>query len=190
MSRFKMRFFNAWMKGAIFLGATFFQGSAIAAANTAVPAELPVTEETSDAPIEEIEITGQRRKISLIYQTQTAEIRMYELFNSLNSDDEFDVTCGWVTHTGIRVRNWECNAQYFYDEQLKELEEYRLTGVPVRKIQLVNFQTRKKAEQLNAEMQALAVQHPELAEAMVEFYEKTEKLAEENRTNRIFASEK
>ena len=57
--------------------------------------ESKVVVEPSDpvALFEEIIVVGERTFISIRYQITRAEDNLYDLFNTLNSSDEFDITC-------------------------------------------------------------------------------------------------
>jgi tetratricopeptide (TPR) repeat protein len=63
-------------------------------------------------PIEEIMVLGQRTLRSLRLEVQAARERVYDLFNSLNSDDEFNIHCRHVPRTGTRVLQRVCRPQY------------------------------------------------------------------------------
>ena len=62
--------------------------------------------------IEEITVLGQRSLRALRLEVQAARERVYDLFNSLNSNDEFDITCQNVPMTGTRIPQRVCRPQF------------------------------------------------------------------------------
>ena len=53
--------------------------------------------------IEEISVIGERTTYSLRLEIKSAEADVYNLFNELNNNDEFDVTCEEVVYTGSHL---------------------------------------------------------------------------------------
>jgi hypothetical protein len=52
---------------------------------------------------------------------QQIEQRMFDLFNALNSNDEFDVACAHKTLTGSRLPPWQCEAAFMRDAEAREI---------------------------------------------------------------------
>jgi hypothetical protein len=68
--------------------------------------ELRPTDDGREAlteKIDEITVLGTRSMRTLRLEVQAARERVYDLFNSLNSDDEFDIHCRNVPRTGTRI---------------------------------------------------------------------------------------
>jgi hypothetical protein len=146
-------------------------------------AQLPNADVTVSTPIEEIEVTGQRTVYSLVYAIEQAEVQMFSLFNELNSSDDFDVTCGHITYTGTRIASWVCDSGFLKKERELDMQRLRMRAgfeQPRTEAQL-RFDTESKARRLNAEMKALALQHPELARRMLDLAAKQEALEAANR---------
>jgi hypothetical protein len=61
---------------------------------------------------EEITVVGQRSLRLLRLEVQLERERVYGLFNSLNSDDQFDIHCGSVPRTGTRIPQRVCRPQF------------------------------------------------------------------------------
>jgi hypothetical protein len=61
---------------------------------------------------EEITVIGQRSLRLLRLEVQTARERVYGLFNSLNSSDEFDIHCRNAPRTGTRIPQRVCRPQF------------------------------------------------------------------------------
>ena len=155
----------------------------------------PVTEQPADPapaqarpereiPIEEIEVIGERSTISLIYEIQQAEVQMYEMFNALNSTDDFDVICRDVVHTGTLIPTWECDAGFMTRERFLNTQEFLQFGTIPKTDEDMYFENRDKVEALNAEMKALAKENPDLARAMLDLHAKRERLEEMERRKR------
>jgi hypothetical protein len=60
---------------------------------------------------EEIIVRGQRLEDFRV-ALEAARIRVYDVFNDLNSDDAFDVTCQVEGSTGTRMRQQTCRPQF------------------------------------------------------------------------------
>lgn len=122
-------------------------------------------------------------------EIRTLERDMFELFNELNSNDEFDVTCDYHTPTGSKVPLWQCEPAFI---RIAESAEYmqmkdnaaatggglRGLGYLPRRGDDVAFMQREKAAQMQEEMRALALAHPELATAIVALHARRLQLAE------------
>jgi tetratricopeptide (TPR) repeat protein len=61
---------------------------------------------------EEITVVGQSSLRLLRLEVQVARERVYGLFNSLNSDDEFDIHCQNAPRTGTRIPRRVCRPRY------------------------------------------------------------------------------
>lgn len=60
---------------------------------------------------EEIVVRGQRLS-DFRFRVEAARIRVYDLFNDLNSDDAFDVHCQEEDSTGTRMRQHICRPRF------------------------------------------------------------------------------
>ena len=158
-------------------------------------AQEPATEQSAESPpaqpapgreipIEEIEVTGERSTLSLIVEIRQDEVRMYEMFNELNSTDDFDVTCRHVTHTATLIRTWECHAGFMTRERFQNAQDFLQFGSVPRRDEEMYWENRDKVEALNAEMIALAKENPVLARAMLDLHAKRERLAEMEKRKR------
>lgn len=145
-------------------------------APTAVSRPAPV-----DRDIEEIEIIGQRTNGQLRLEIQRVEEHMFSLFNDLNSSSDFDVTCTNITHTGTLIPVWECDVGYLKRARYQDAMNLLQFGYPARTEEQLYWDHREKTAEFNAEMRALALEHPELAEAMLTLNEKRNELAERER---------
>ena len=124
----------------------------------------PVTE-----PVEEIVVTEQSPR-HLRVELENAEIAFYEQFNALNSNDEFDIHCQSQVPTGRRVPERVCQPNYFFEAQ-NVAAASRTRGIQgsatAGNSQGLVGATHAKGQQLEAEIQKLTREHPELAEALI-----------------------
>ena len=139
--------------------------------NTSVPEEESKDTDT----IEEIIVYGDKSLIRLRLELYRAEEKVFVLFNSLNSDDEFDIHCYKEAPTGSHIMRRVCKANYERKLIAEATSRWLLsrqtgTGVapgflyPAAKIQ-------QKAELLHEEMESLVVENPELLKVLSEFSE-------------------
>ena len=113
--------------------------------------------------IDEITVYGDKSLRKLHRELYKAEDAVIDLFNSLNSDDEFDIHCYKEAPTGSHIKKRVCKTNYFRDLIGAETRQSLLTEMPyihpVAKI-------KQKDELLRKEMEALMVERPELANAI------------------------
>ncbi len=148
----------------VFVGVLIYPGSAVAQQDTDI----------LSVELEEIIVIGERPLYSLQIEIYKAEEIKFELFNSLNSTDDFDITCEWVAHTYLnsRIKRRECDvgfmkkaraddARFFMDNM-----QYDLPFL-LRSDQQLTGEFAHKTEAFKKEMVELAVKHPSLAKAMI-----------------------
>jgi hypothetical protein len=80
---------------------------------SAQPVAAQAAETAREEP-EEVIVRG-RRLADFRAELAAAQIRVYELFNDLNSDDAFDVRCQTEDATGTRLRQQTCRPQFVDD---------------------------------------------------------------------------
>jgi len=74
--------------------------------------------------IEEITVQGERTFYALRLAIDSAETEVYNLFNELNSNDEFDVTCKEVRYTSSHISRRTCMAAYLRKEEAYHVQDY------------------------------------------------------------------
>jgi hypothetical protein len=96
-----------------------------------------------------------------------AEEALYDLYNSLNTDDDFDTRCYEEARTGSHIKRRVCRAN-FYGKLLARETERMLRGDPY-----INpvFEIRKMNERRLADMTEKALEHPELLKAIIRYGE-------------------
>jgi hypothetical protein len=132
----------------------------------------------NDSPIEEITVVGERSTLFLLQEIKNAEVLMYDIFNDLNSTDDFDVICRNVIPTGTLIPTWECDAGFITRERFQNAQDLLQFGFIQKTDEELYWENRDKVEALNAEMLSLAKENPGLAEAMLDLSAKMQRLEE------------
>jgi len=86
--------------------------------------ESAVDSETSQNVIEEITVLGERTTYSLRLEIKSTEVEVYKMFNELNNNDEFDVTCEEIVYTGSRIPVQTCMAAYLREEEASRTQDF------------------------------------------------------------------
>jgi hypothetical protein len=131
---------------------------------------------TSDEAMEEVVVIGQKHLMGLHRNVYEAEDRFYLMFNSLNSDDEFDIKCRRERrHSTTRIPTRICKANFVREITGNAFRFFGYEGYA--RIDYARIKAKEK--QLYEEIQTLTLEHPELLEALSEYDD----------VNRIFRSE-
>jgi len=121
--------------------------------------------------LEDTIITGRRLLSSLKMEGIRAEEIKFEIFNSLNSTNEFDITCEWRAPVGTRIKYRFCDVGFFKKARGEEFRRaFRGGYLPRSDFQLAT-ELAHKTEALNKEMVELGSKYPLLAKAMINEYE-------------------
>lgn len=162
----------------------------------------PTAEEAEAASeqAEEIVVRG-RRLADFRVEVEQARVRAYDIFNEINSDDEFDVRCVHEKTTGTRMRQQVCRARFEDRISSTAAKDYfsalrwvcgevtadcifsDRSAAGISAAQAVEGQAPIKRDQMNAEIYRLARENPKLARAIVDWYDATLRY-EEQRTGR------
>ena len=129
----------------------------------------------------EIKVVGNNSMHSLEMDVIKSEELKFDIFNNLNSTDDFDITCEWRAPLGTRIKQWSCDVGYMRKAREEEASNMILNGFQMRTRNQLAVQYAYKTRALNREMNALAVEHPELAIAMVNAHELQQLYKEERR---------
>jgi len=116
--------------------------------------------ESSEA-IEEIIVYGDKSLTRLRHEQYRAQEEFFNLFNTLNSNDKFDIKCDYVTFLGVRRRHHLCQPKFGKKFEADMAERMILEGewaVAPHHWNLVE----KNRELLFTEMVELVKEHPEL----------------------------
>jgi hypothetical protein len=122
-------------------------------------------QEVEPAPsdkIEEIIVYGDKSLRRLRNDVYKAEKKAIVMFNSLNSDDEFDIHCTREAPTGSHIKRRVCRANFVGKATAREARGFML-GQPYIPAWA---EIKKKDELLRKEMEALISENAELFEAL------------------------
>ena len=112
--------------------------------------------------MEEIEVIAKAQLDSLRLQLYNAEINVYDIFNELNDDNEFDVDCEDKAPVGSHIKQRFCQPRFIedlYNEAFRERNSNRIS----------KSQLRRKQEEMAEIMETLANDSPELMQALVDY---------------------
>ncbi len=113
----------------------------------------------SSDTLEEIVVYGNRNIVHLRQVVYAAEDEFFAVYNSLNSDDEYDVDCDYVFRIEAHRRLHECKAKF-----VKNYEEDLLQPLIFSNLATL----RRKEKLLVEEMVTQVSEHPELLEVFTE----------------------
>ena len=117
----------------------------------------------SSGPIDEIVVQSEKPLIVLRREMRAAEVEMFALYNSLNSDDEYDVHCAWERVPGGVFRRHVCTPNYV-TYLTSDAGRRWLTGRPgVSAPALIQ----QKNNELREEMEKLMRERPEFLQALL-----------------------
>jgi len=151
-----LRFFV--MFAAILPGITLFASLAIA------QDDPPESNDVTDV-IDEVVVVGPRSLGSLRHEIARADDKIYSIFNVLNEDDGYDIICKKEMKRGSKIVYRVCKARMFREAVAEaaedSLDEDTAGGY-------VSLNEAKHEKILHEKMLALAVENPELLEALKE----------------------
>jgi hypothetical protein len=143
----------------------------------------PPTEPTFDSDareyiLEDITVIGQNSIGSLRYEVDRAADRMYEVYNELNTHDDFDIHCQWNAPTGSRIKRKLCTPVYVKNLQAKatqyalyDMDNSGMTGLYIDYTEIAINDAK-----LRENMKRLILENPSLFDAVVEHVELREEL--------------
>ena len=155
-------------------------------------------ERTAGAPqqeaADEVIVRG-RRLADIRLEVDAARERAYDIFNEINSNDEFDVYCREEGRTGTRATRRVCRARFESRISADAAKEY-MAGLTmncpggatetatcmfsgyaqsaISRAQGVEGQAPSKRDQMNEEILRLARKNERFAQAILAFYEATQ----------------
>lgn len=124
--------------------------------------------DTPPAVDDEIIVLG-RSPAEIRAQIKAAEQAVYDRFNDINSDDEFDIHCRQEAHTGSRILRRVCQPNFWRDAQAKAGEETTraLQGSFAGNPAMFLGEALQKGKLMVAEMRELALKDIEFQRALV-----------------------
>ena len=150
------------------------------------PTEYTFDSDAQEYILEEIIVKGGSFLSSLRMEMIRAEDLKFEIFNSLNSTDDFDITCEWRTPTGSRIRRRFCEAGYMKKARAEDARIFMDnmqydTEFMHRSEQDLALELAHKTDAFNKEMVDIGNKHPSLAKAMINEYELKQRYIVEQR---------
>jgi len=141
--------------------------------------------------LEDVIVKGESFLPSLRMEMIRAEDLKLELFNSLNSTDDFDIICEWRVHLGSNIPRRFCDVGYMKkgreDDVSLFMDDFFMdsmvnyTQLLYRSDHQMIVEFAHKTEALNKEMVELGIKHPSLAKAMINDYELKQRYIVEKR---------
>ena len=144
--------------------------------------KLSTDSDALEYTLPEVLVRGDNSMHALRKEVIRAEELKFEVFNNLNSTDDFDITCEWRAPTGTRIKYWRCDVEYMRKAREEALDTMMaLDGAIYISEHQLAVQNAHKTRALNREMKALAARNPELAVAMINAHELQQFYREEAR---------
>lgn len=116
-------------------------------------------------PLEEVIVHG-RKLAELRKELHQAEDQFFSVFNSLNSDDDYDVRCGERAPVGSRIKRRVCEARFV--GELSSMHAAAMMRGASAVAPAFMARMNRKERLLLDEMRRLVVAHPELQQALEE----------------------
>ncbi len=160
-------------------------------AQGASPTGYTFDSDTREYTLDEMIVKGEKILPSLRMAILRAEDLKVEIFNSLNSTDDFDIACEWRAPLGSNLRRRECDVGYMKKAHTEDTSRFMDNFFMDYMVGYTQFQPRsdyqllkefdQKTEALNREMVELGRKHPSLAKAMINEYELKQRYIVEQR---------
>ena len=131
----------------------------------------------SSEMIEEVLVLGSKSLVKLKLEMYRAEDALYDLYSSLNTDDEFDIHCYKEAPTGSHIKRRVCRPN-FLTKLLREETQRMMRGEPYV---YPTAAIKKMNEHMLADMTETALEHPELLNVIVRYSETKQTLESERK---------
>lgn len=133
--------------------------------------QFAAAEEESDSTeddevIDEITVISARDLLALRVEIDRAEDEIYQIFNELNEDDDYDMICKNEKPVGTRISRRVCRARLFREAMAEDAR--RAMDGDVMTGPMIN--TKKHNEILQEKLRSMVLENPELAEAVQKRY--------------------
>ncbi len=137
-------------------------------------ASLAVADETSET-IDEITVLGIRDLGALRAEITRAEDEVYELYNDLNEDDDYDIICRKHAPIGSQIKQRVCLAKLYRDALAEATTDEDQAMIAFGHMP----NSKKHNARLRDNMSKLANKNPELVEALRKRYDLQQKFDQE-----------
>ena len=134
-----------------------------------IPRKQSTNSDMKEYMLDEIVVKDKTSLHSLRMEVIRAEELKYEIFNELNSTDDFDIHCKWRTNTGSLLRDWYCVSGWMEKERRRDMDNWTsgFEMVTPRSERQLALAFADQQEALKKEMVDLSIKHPELATAIL-----------------------
>ena len=172
--------FNTFSKGTCIVLSLLLPGLAVA---TGWPADEKVAsaEDTSaesaatGSPgqagqdvVDEIVVYGDKPLFALRREVNKSEAQFWDVFSSLNPDDEYDVSCFYEVPSFTHIRRHVCRAQFVVDAMNADAK-FLFSEEVGRFRRPAALAIERKKKELQVLMEQMIVEHPELQAALARF---------------------
>jgi hypothetical protein len=137
----------------------------------------PVQTEKPSETIEEVIVRGSKSLIELKHEMYRAEDTLYDLFNSVNIDDQFDIRCYEEAPTGSKLKVRVCKTNYFRNRHAAETQKL-MRGEP---FMYPVFGMKKMDERLNELMTKAILEQPKMLDVLARYAEAKQTLESERK---------
>jgi hypothetical protein len=125
-------------------------------------------------------ITGERHVYQLRTQMMEAEKQAYDIFNSLNDEPRFDISCSKHAPTGSRIEKQIClpgfQLEAYQQHALQYLETLRPDGSNFAiQYQPQEVRIASQQEDYRRKLKQVAEEHPEFLDALMRYSEIVER---------------
>lgn len=122
---------------------------------------------------EEVEIIGQRQLFMLEEQLLEAEDAVYALYNELNTDDLYDISCVWEKPLGTNMRHRVCRPGFIDRAERSRGQEFMsgITGMGFTTGTSVELDHERHNPILKRKLEEAVENSPELADLMMHHQE-------------------
>ena len=139
----------------------------------------PIQTEEPPMFMEEVIVLGNKSLGKLKREMYRAEEALYDLFNSFNTDDDFDIRCYKEAPTGSKIKRRVCRPNFVgeliaEETQMMIREDSYLFVYPAARIKKMNGR-------LLADMAETALEQPEVRKALVKYIETKQTLRSERK---------
>jgi hypothetical protein len=128
--------------------------------------------------IEEITVYGDKPLHALRREVYGAEENFFDVFNSLNDEDEFDVRCFYEIPSFTHIRRHVCRARFVIDATSADARMWRTEGPRIPTVPAATV-IMQKENQMREIMEKLVFDHPELLQALNKYTETRQTLESE-----------
>ena len=127
--------------------------------------------QTNDRNYETIDITGEKSTPQLKRAFKKQQMEFIELYNTVNTDAQFDVICKWRKFTGSQIARKLCEPRYMIDFRALTVQTWSTQpGIDFNRLpndDTLRFLTQDTREEAYKHVAALVATHPKLLDSFL-----------------------